>query len=628
MLPTNPYTAITDSRTDKTSYNQLWDVCVAYTLGRQNLTYSFRDKKYVVPEQREVVFNLILNIYRNVTARLAVAYPNVAVYPASPSQEDIMKAKSSELALRYIWAEQDLSSKFQTLAEWLITCGSAGLYTYYDPGTKDVTVKVVSPYDLFYEKNAISEEESSWVAVRYYINKEEAAKSYPDFADMIMDLPQSNRDYSTLNQGEPLPKDTIEAFDIHTKSGDFGVLIGKEWVFEGQTQAGYNPVQLVKYTNIPSVLWGWSMVAPLIDLQTQYNRSRNQIIKNTELMANPKWMIPKTSGINNNSITDKPGEKIYFNPGGGAPTVVPMPGMPAYVFDNVASIQNEMLDISGVHSVSLGKRAIGISSGKAIENLASLDASQLQLTQNNIEKATRIVAKNILILMKEYYSEPKFTRMMDGTGKLVFKELSSTDIVEDPEVFIEAGTLFQSEIQDKEAKILQMVDRGLLSPQEAREQLSYRAAHKDILEEMSNTGHAMKILNAIMSGAQVEIFLDDDLVSFKKVFKELMNDDDKFYSLPQEIQDYIVDLYKKIVVAMKNATISQQQGLEPEHESIIQPKPVIQQNVQEVAALNSNTARGQLVGTAIDKSQKEAELRGAMENKESGDVFTTSPFIQ
>lgn len=623
-LPQNPYTALSDSKADKTSWNQLFDVCVAYTMGRQNLAYSYRDKRYVVPEQREIVFNLILNLYRNVTARLAVAYPNVAVYPSSPSQEDILKAKTSELALRYIWAEQELSSKFQTLAEWLITCGTAGLYTYYDPDKKDVIVKVISPYDLFYEKNAISEEESSWVAVRYYVNKEEAKRSYPEYADMIDEAPQATRDYSSFSQGDPLPKDTIEIFDFYAKNGEYGVLINKEWVFQGEVIKGYNPVQLIKYTNIPSVLWGWGMVAPLIDLQTQYNRSRNQIIKNTELMANPKWLIPKTSGINNGSITDKPGEKIYFNPGGGMPAVVPMPGMPNYVFESVASIQNEMLDISGVHSVSLGKRATGISSGKAIENLASLDASQLQLTQNNIEKAVRVVAKNILILMKEFYTEPKFTRMMDTTGKLIFKALSQTDIVEDPEVFIEAGSLFQSEIQDKEAKIMQMLQLGILSPQEAREQLSFRAANKDILEEMSNTGHAMKILDAIMRGAEVEIFLDDDLNAFKKVFKELMNDEDRFYSLPDERQNYISDLYKKIIVAIKETNMVKQQGSEPEHESIIQPKQVVQANVEEVANLKSDTARGQLVEDVFENSQREAELR----NAEAGESNIVNAFIK
>ena len=171
MLPTNPKSALAESLEDKATWNQLWAVCLGYVIGRQNLIYSSRDKRYVVPEQREIVFNLLINLYRNVTARLAVAYPNVAVYPASSSSEDIIKAQSSELLLRYVWAEQNLNKKFQELAQWLITCGNAGLYTYYDPGKKDVVVKVISPYDIYFEQYATNEDESSWVAIKSYINK-------------------------------------------------------------------------------------------------------------------------------------------------------------------------------------------------------------------------------------------------------------------------------------------------------------------------------------------------------------------------------------------------------------------------------------------------------------------------
>ena len=616
MLPTNPKSALAESLEDKATWNQLWAVCLGYVIGRQNLIYSSRDKRYVVPEQREIVFNLLINLYRNVTARLAVAYPNVAVYPASSSSEDIIKAQSSELLLRYVWAEQNLNKKFQELAQWLITCGNAGLYTYYDPGKKDVVVKVISPYDIYFEQYATNEDESSWVAIKSYINKEAAKEAYPKFASFIEEQPQAQRGYTSLSSGEPVPKDTIELIDYFTKDGRQGCAIGDEWVFETTMPEGYEPLQLVKYTDIPGTLWGWSMISPLIDVQTQYNRTRNQIIKNTELMANPKWLIPKTSGINNQSLTDKPGEKVYYNPGGGAPSVISMPPLPSYISESAMMLANELADISGVHSVSLGKRAIGISSGKAIETLASLDASQLQLTQNNIENATKKVAKNILILAKTYYDEKKLMRMMDSTGKMIFKKLRNTDVVEDPEIFIEAGTLFQSEIQDKEAKVMQQLQLGLLTPQEAKEQLNLRAARKDALEDMAATNHAQKMVEAILTGGEIEIYMDDDLVTFKKVFKELMSDD-TYYELEVEIQNYVSDLYKAILAALKNNAVAMQQGVEPDHESIMQAKKDIMSNIPEMAQVDSDTARGAIAGDAIDNSEKQMELNQALASVEA-----------
>jgi len=611
-LPNTPGSAISEAREYKTIYEQIWNVSLAYTLGQQNLIYSARDKRYVVPENREIVFNLLLNLYRNVTSRLATAYPNVAVYPASPSSDDIAKAKASELALRYIWAEQDMISKYQELAQWLIICGTAAIYSFYNPDTDDVEVKVISPFDLHYEKYAMSPAESSWVAVRYYVNKEQAKRAYPEFAQYIQDQPQPNRDYAgVLSQAESLPKDSVEFYDFYDKEGNMGVVVGDKYLFRGRIPKGVDPVQMIKYTDIPTMLWGMSMITPLIDLQTQYNRSRNQVIKNTELMANPKWLVPKTAGISNQSITDQPGEKIYYNAAGGAPQVMPMPPIPQYVLDNINRIQAEISDIAGIHSVSLGKRAVGVTSGKAIENLSALDSSQLQVTQNNIEKATRILAKNILILMKSYYKEPKFFRMLDTFGGFTFKEINSLDIVDNPEVFIEAGTMFQDEIKDKEAKTMQMLQLGVITPQEAREQLNFKAANRDALEKMSSLSHAKKILQAVLNGNKVEIFMDDDLDSFRQVFKEVMNNDEIYYSLDEETQDYIADIYRNIISAIGQNAMGQQQGQPPQHQSIM-PKAMNKDAALRLGAeLESGTAREQLGEDVLMRAQQQAELNTA-----------------
>jgi hypothetical protein len=74
----------------------------------------------------------------------------------------------------------------------------------------------------------------------------------------------------------------------------------------------------------------------------------------------------------------------------------------------------------------------------------------------NIEEAVKNLAECTIMLMKEHYNEPKMIRMMDGLGKLIFKELQNTDIVDNPEVFIEAGSLFRNEALDRDAKILQL----------------------------------------------------------------------------------------------------------------------------------------------------------------------------
>jgi hypothetical protein len=46
-----------------------------------------------------------------------------------------------------------------------------------------------------------------------------------------------------------------------------------------------------------------------------------------------------------------------------------------------ALLQSEMQDVASIHAVSLGKRAVGLTSGKAINALAENDMSQLTRDQ-------------------------------------------------------------------------------------------------------------------------------------------------------------------------------------------------------------------------------------------------------
>ena len=104
-FPTNIKGLLRESYTEKTSERRLWDMSLKFLEGRQWLSFDKRLDGFVTSRmgsdaQTRVTVNLLLNITRNITSRLALSYPSVVVLPASPSSEDIEKAKSSELALR------------------------------------------------------------------------------------------------------------------------------------------------------------------------------------------------------------------------------------------------------------------------------------------------------------------------------------------------------------------------------------------------------------------------------------------------------------------------------------------------------------------------------------------------
>lgn len=546
---------IDESKVDKSGTGTMFDLCLYYLEGRQYLVYDRNLTRFTQARSQRgrnrVVINLILNLWRSVVARLATSYPSIAVIPASPNYDDIIKAQASELALRYYWSQEDIKNVLQVAIEWLVSTGNVGIQTYFDPDKKKVCSKAISPYDLFFEKGATSLEESDWVVVRSFVKKSTLLAAYPEKKKQINNIATSSGDYTTTKDGETssysVPPNRVEVFEAYWKDGRYAVLTNEFYLFKGEYPEGAFPVQHIRYTEVPNRLWGVGLIQPLIDLQNSYNKFRNQILDNVELMSNPKWLIPKTAGVSAQAITNTAGEKVYYNPAGGKPEQVAGEPIPAYVLDNIQRVQAEMMDVSGIHSVSVGKRAVGIVSGKGIEALQQGDASQLQLTQQSIEQGVKKMAECVLVFMKTYYNEPKFMRMLDNSGGAVFREIKDEDLVDFPEVFIEANSLFRSELPDKDAKVLEMLQLGLIDPPTALKELSFKTGGMTgIIDKMAATSEAKGLIEAIKQGAQVEIYNTDDTETFTKVFSEYIKSDE-FQTLPMPVQDYISDVFNSMV---------------------------------------------------------------------------------
>ena len=618
---------IDESKVDKSATGTMFDLCLYYLEGRQYLVYDRNLTRFTTAKSQRgrnrVVINLILNLWRSVVARLATSYPNVAVIPASPNYDDIIKAQASEAALHYYWSQENIKQVLQDAIEWLVSTGNCGLHTYYDPDKKRVCSKAVSPYDLFFEKGATSLDESDWVVVRSFVKKSALLSAYPEKKKQIQDIATSSGDYTTTKDGETasysVPPNRVEVFEAYWKDGRYAVLTNDFYLFKGEFPEGAFPVQHIRYTEIPNRLWGVGLIQPLIDLQNSYNKFRNQILDNVELMSNPKWLIPKTAGVSAQAITNAAGEKVYYNPAGGKPEQVAGTPIPAYVLDNIQRVQAEMMDVSGIHSVSIGKRAVGVVSGKGIEALQQGDASQLQLTQQSIEQGVKKLAETVLVMMKNYYNEPTFMRMLDNSGGAVFREIKDEDIVDFPEVFIEANSLFRNELPDRDAKVLEMLQLGLIDPATALKEISFKTGGMtQMINKMGSVAEAKQLIEAIKKGAQIEIYNTDDTKTFGEVFQDYIRGDE-FQTLPMPIQDYIGDVFNAMAAW----------GQPPEALQKLQRNkifPVVpesgQQTGQVLTALSSQPAQLQ---TLQGVAQQEAKGTQYQANQAIGKLITDVP---
>ena len=545
---------LSDAKNAKNTEERMWELNSRFLGGQQSLSYDRTLQSYTSHRSSTNIpnINMILPLYKTVASKLSTSYPGIAVLPATPSMDDIAKAKATETALRYFWRSEKIDRVISQMVEYLITFGNGGFLEYWDPDKENICVKAITPFDIFYESGVCRVEDAQWVAIRQFYGRDELVELYPDFASYIEEysanstaaMTQNSVQYMTNNY---VPPGMVDVYEVYTKSGETGWIVGNEFIFQGQVPGGVFPFQHVKWTDIPNRLWGLSMVGPLVELQELYNKSRGMILQNASLMANPKWLIPKSAGVAPNAITSAPGEKIFYSPSGGTPQQVPAAPIPSYVIDNIRQLQTEMMDVSGIHSSTLGKRAVGIVSGKAIESLAAQDISSMQMTQTDIENACVDMAKVIITFMKYFYNKPKMYRMFDDMGGIIFSEIASTSIVDEPEVFIQAGSLFQDNAQDREARAIQLLELGLITKEEAKHRIDSRASFDDILNNLKGMQHAVEMLNAVKQGAIIDVMATDDINSMIKVFSDFIGSPE-YYDLPEERRDYMYDLVTSLSV--------------------------------------------------------------------------------
>jgi len=314
----------------RSAHKRAWDLSVLFVSGNQWLTYDQSVQQYEIARagrqaSSKVTVNLLLNVYRNILSRLSVEYPSIAVIPASPDAEDSVKAKSMELLLEYHWNSSEMKDTITVLIKNLLVMGTSAFHTFYDPDKEVVRTEAISAYDIFFEEGVRSPEESSYIAIRSYHTKHDLKVAYPDMVDAIDGAEEVSP--QTGPTASERTKNRVELHEFYWRDGRHCIVMGNTYLFkEKDYPIDPFPIQVVRYTSIPTRLWGIGLVQPLIDLQWFYNKARSQLVQNVELMANPKWLVPKTAGIDNASFTDKAGEKIYYNAAGGEPRMIqPVP---------------------------------------------------------------------------------------------------------------------------------------------------------------------------------------------------------------------------------------------------------------------------------------------------------------
>jgi hypothetical protein len=508
-----------------------WKINLAFYKGKQYVFYNRKARRIESlpvddgdkPRYRvRLVSNQIAPNTQSLLSRLVKSKPQFYATPGQASYEAQKATQVAENLLDYWWDAFHLTEKREEAMLWAIICGNGFWKVTWDdkagPGMKvmvdpdgqpivdplvkyyfdktlgemgidsdqfekrvfqgEIRVDVMSPFDVLLDDSAQVFEDCKYafcvhamtsdeVFNRYGVRlKPNAVNKYPDetLPGMFGSLDsRTQENVRTVYYGYFVPGDKYPdgRFVVFTKDPSI-VLYDAPWPYP------FEELPLVKFPGmrIPGQLWDTSVVEQAIPLQKELNRTLSQMIEYKNLTLKPQMIAPV--GSLRQRVTDEPGAILEYNPvAGKIPEQIPLPSLPGYVFDSLQDLGARLKDIFGLNEVVEGSVPPNVEAGVAIDLLQEAATDRLAPQIMLMERALERCGNLMLQLAQQYYNEPR-TLVITGSGsKPKVERFEDADLIKGVTVKVEAGSGLPRTRAGRQARVMQMLQMGILSPTKA-----------------------------------------------------------------------------------------------------------------------------------------------------------------
>jgi hypothetical protein len=226
----------------------------------------------------------------------------------------------------------------------------------------------------------------------------------------------------------------------------------------------------------------FGLVRNLLDPQEQFNKISSQALHIVNTTANSGWIMEEGSLVNMTAAElrthgAKTGLVMEVAHGRQAPQKIQPNQIPTGVRDLAQMAMSSLRQISGVSEYMLGEGSPEVS-GVVLEGRISQNLAQLQVVFDNLDYSRHLLAKRVLDLFQQYYTEPRVVRvtssnapnatpemlqlnMMTASGVLNDLSIGKYDVVIDT---VPTRETFE---ESQFAEVIQLRNAGVIIPDDA-----------------------------------------------------------------------------------------------------------------------------------------------------------------
>lgn len=425
--------------------------------------------------------------------------------PGDPIDE--MMAKMLLAGTDYEWESQGMKRKIAMMAKTAMIFGDAFLYTGVNAGVRkdDLFTKVMTPYEVFPDPNAVSLETAAYCWFKFTVTKRQLASILGPHAKKllpkIMGGDERGEDDSKFRvvagdkndfgmMGTLAASRTATAFDteiIGPQSryqygnekhytlwecqlpeaddseivkmlddeeivlpikghGRRVLMIGDKYYHELDTENpfrhGQIPLCQMSVDDFPSEFWSQSYLLPGADRAELVADLDNQISNWIRMGMNSGWLIPNQAGVKPGTIYQFPGIQILYN-APHLPTQIQTPDIPGGVFAHRQNLKRELDDAYGQSAISRGNIDGGIThaSGTTVQALQAPTSDRMTCIIDNCESAISRWGYQTMCNKAQFGSDPSWRAIIPN-------EYKDQPLPWDDQIDPQTGQLVQHDYED------------------------------------------------------------------------------------------------------------------------------------------------------------------------------------
>jgi hypothetical protein len=287
-----------------------------------------------------------------------------------------------------------------------------------------------------------------------------------------------------------------------------------------------------RYNNyiLPREYWGVSEVEQIMGPQKVFNKVFSFGLDVMTIMGNPIWMVPTSSGIDPEMLTNRPGLNVEYD-GDSPPQRVEGIQLPPYVLNMGETVANWMDSIAGANDITRGVAPPGVTAAKALNFLQETSHTRIRQKSKILDRYLQSVGQQYLARVFQFYTAPRVFRLTnikgmeqyfqpeqqsgymkfhverqpDGVMTAMLQPMTGDGLIDvnrtkqfimrgDFDVSVITGSALPFAKAERKDEVLNLFDRGIVDNEEVLSRLEY-PNKETVLERMKEKAKEAAIAN-------------------------------------------------------------------------------------------------------------------------------------